>query len=195
MTRLNTLRYPVIEVTGIDGAGKSTVVEYLSNRFGLCARKVRPFTQDALAHEKKISVLLGPETASAYRGALLATALLNELSDCAEPAIFDRYVESARMWWSVKKLQPLPASVLAGLPEPDLVILLDIPVEVGLSRRSSTTEPNIQSERDFMVACRDYLQNRASSQPNWITVTATNPLEQVLLRAADLTESMLRGCA
>lgn len=195
MTRLNTLRYPVIEVTGIDGAGKSTVVEYLCKRFGLTARKVRPFTQDALTHERKISVLLGPETASAYRGTLLATSLLNELSDCAEPAIFDRYVESARMWWTVKKLQPLPVSVLAGLPEPDLVILLDIPVEVGLSRRLSTTEPDIQSERDFMAACRDYLRNRASNRPNWVTVTGTHPLEQVLLRASDLTDSMLRGYA
>jgi thymidylate kinase len=193
MTLPGCRRNPVIEVTGIDGAGKSSVVEYLSSQFGLSARKVRPFTQHALAHERNISVVLGPEAASAYRGTLLATALLNELADCAEPAVFDRYVESARMWWSVKKLQPLPAAVLVRLPEPDLVILLDIPVEVGLSRRLTTTEPDAESERNFMAACRDYLRNRASTHPNWVTVTATNSLEQVLQRTSALTHSMLRG--
>ena len=186
-------RNSVVEITGIDGSGKSSVVAFLAEEFSCTGRKVRPFSERTLKAEEAIISSFGDDAADSYRGCLLATALLEESAQLGEPAVFDRYVESARMWWTVKGIHPLPPSALACLPEPDLVIFLDVPVEVGLERRLGTTERDEASERAFLTDCRSYLRNRATGRSNWRTLPATDPLPQVLEAAARLASAVLRG--
>jgi thymidylate kinase len=175
---------PCIEVVGIDGAGKSTVVGHLANTLGWRSRKVRPFTPDAVTLDLRVSGRLGTAAADSYRACLLASALLAEAADLSEPTVYDRYVESARMWWAVKNVRPLPEPVLARLPGPTAVLFLDVPVDVGQSRRLSTTERSPAEETRFLDACRAYLRGRARSA-GWMTIDATAPLPDVLTQVAD----------
>jgi thymidylate kinase len=175
---------PCIEVVGIDGAGKSTVVRHLAGRLRWRERKVRPFTPDAVEQDRRVSGRFGTATGDSFRGCLLAAALLSEAADLTAPTVFDRYLESAWMWWTVKGVWPLSEPVLRTLPAPTAVLLLDAPVGVGLSRRVQTTERSPAAETRFLDACRDHLRDRAASS-GWTTVDAAAPLPDVLARVTE----------
>lgn len=170
---------PCIEVTGIDGAGKSTIVASISAGIGWRAKKVRPFDSAAVSQDRRIYAALGESASYDYRSCALGAALLREASDLTEPAVFDRYKESALMWWHVNATRPLGEGVLASLPPPCLVIYLETPVEVGLERRLTTTEHTDDHEQKFMLACAEYLSQRARVGANWVSVDATRPLAEV----------------
>jgi thymidylate kinase len=183
-------RATCIEVIGIDGAGKSTVVASLSQSMGWRAAKVRPFDDAAISKDRQIFETFGVEASNGFRSCALAAALLWEASQLTEPAVFDRYIESARMWWHVNDTSPLAPSVLAALPAPALVIFLDIPVDVGLSRRLATTAHTSEQEERFMKACAAYLCERAAGGSGWARVDATRPLPEVLETCAALARDV-----
>lgn len=175
---------PCIEVVGIDGAGKSTVVRHLAGQLRWRERKVRPFTPHAVEQDRRVSGRFGTATGDSFRGCLLAAALLSEAADLTAPTVFDRYLESARMWWAVKGVWPLSESVLQSLPAPTAVLLVDVPVSVGLDRRLLTTERSSMAETRFLEACQDHLRDRARS-PGWTTVDAVAPLADVLAQVTE----------
>lgn len=179
-----------IEVIGIDGAGKSSVVASLSHGMGWKAAKVRPFDAPAISKDRQIFEAFGMEASNGFRSCAIAGALLWEASQLTEPTVFDRYIESARMWWHVNGTSPLAPSVLAALPAPDLVIFLDIPVDVGLSRRLATTAHTREQELRFMKACAAYLSERAARSFGWARVDATRPLPEVLETCAALARDV-----
>lgn len=171
---------PFIEVTGIDGAGKSTLVSHLATVWNLKPRKVRPFTEQAVLDDGRVAGQLGQRAAESFRACLLAAELLRTAATLDEPTVFDRYVESARMWWTVKHVQPLPEQVLRVIPPPDLVVFVEVPVEIGIARRVGTSERSLEAEREFLTQCRDYLRERAARSASWITIDGTAPLADVL---------------
>lgn len=175
---------PCIEVVGIDGAGKSTVVRHLAGRLRWRERKVRPFTPDAVGQDRRVSGRFGTSTGDSFRGCLLAAALLREAADLTAPTVYDRYLESARMWWAVKGVRPLSEPVLRSLPAPTAVLLVDVPISVGLSRRSQTTERSSTAEMQFLEACQGHLRDRAGSS-GWTTVDAVAPLSDVLAQVTE----------
>ncbi len=70
-----------------------------------------------------------------------------------------------------------------GAPEPDIVFLLDVPVEVALSRLHGRHEDrNLQFElRDRLEAVRAaYLEMAAEDSAKFVVVDATRPLEEVV---------------
>jgi thymidylate kinase len=180
-----------IEVTGIDGAGKSTVVGHLGRHLGWSTRKVRPFDAAAVERDRQVHAALGTRAADAFRGCLLAGALLHEAARLDRPVVFDRYVESARMWWAVKHVEPLPAAVVDALPPPALVLYVDVPVEVGLARRLDSTERDAAAEREFLTACRSYLRDRAAVAPGWVVVDGTASPAAVARAAETAVGSLL----
>lgn len=184
--RIDHLR---VEVTGIDGAGKSTLVASLGRLFGLPTRKVRPFTPQVLATEAQIRSILGREVAEAYRSVALGAALLDEASSIPDCVILDRYVESARMWWGVRGQVSLPESVLAALPQPDLILLLSVSPEVGLSRRLSTSEHSMEEEERFIKGAAEFLEQRFASSSNWVRINAEAPESEVLRIASDVLQA------
>lgn len=185
-----------VEVTGIDGAGKTTLVTSLGKLFGLTIRKVRPFTPKVLAAESRIRSTLGREAAEAYRSVALGAALLEEASAIPDYAIFDRYVESARQWWVARRQAGLPERVLAALPQPDLILFLSVSPEVGLSRRLSTSEHSMKEEEQFLKRAAEYLEQRSTTSSKWIYINGEASESEVLRIASDAllaTVSRLSG--
>jgi thymidylate kinase len=165
----------------------------LAERLGWTATKVRPFEPATLERDAAIRSVLGPCASDAYRGNALAMALLDEAAAMSTHTVFDRYVESARMWWSVKQVPPLDESVLSRLPQPLLVIFLDVPIEVGLSRRRGTSEYNSAEERWFLEQCSSYLRRRAAGNDLWVVIDSTQDLPTVLDQAQGHARDALRG--
>ncbi|HZB32342.1 MAG TPA: hypothetical protein VE465_19440 [Streptosporangiaceae bacterium] len=193
MIASNDLRCRCIEVTGIDGSGKTSISRMLAERLGWSATKVRPFEQATLDRDATIRSVLGRCASDAYRGSALAMALLHEAAAMSTHTVFDRYVESARMWWSVKQVPPLNESVLSALPQPLLVVFLDVPIEVGLARRRGTSEYSSAEERWFLEQCSSYLRRRAADEKTWVVIDATRDLPAVLKQALGHARDAMRG--
>jgi thymidylate kinase len=173
----------IVEVVGIDGAGKSTVVTALAARLGATARKVSPYPSAFQATVKRVERTLGATEATALRGCAVACALIHE---AAEPRqglqIFDRYVEAARMFFGVQGIRPVPDALLDRLPKPGLVILLDLDVELAMTRRLRPSHPDLSAERSYLRACTEYLRQAAASR-QWLIIDASQPLDRVLADA------------
>src|SRR6266496_1537258 len=100
---------PVVEVAGVDGAGKTSVVQAVAGRLGWDARKFNPFSAEFHEGLDRIRARLGQRHVDAARSMALGLCVLQEVSRVLRPAVYDRHVESALMWWSVMDLCPLPA--------------------------------------------------------------------------------------
>ncbi|HWL37528.1 MAG TPA: hypothetical protein VNQ77_15190 [Frankiaceae bacterium] len=169
----------LVEVTGIDGAGKSTVVAELARALGWSARKVQPFSPEVMARVDAARTAFGERGADVARSLALGSELLRHADAGVPPAVYDRYVESAKMWWHVKDLYPLPDDVVARLPAPSLVLLLDVDPETALARRLTTTEVSSEAETTFIEACTRYLRAAAVAH-DWVVVDAARPLDEVV---------------
>lgn len=175
--------FTCIEVTGIDGAGKSTVSQMIADDLGWRAAKVRPFDRDTVQKDVAIRKEFGKEASDSYRGCCLSKALLEAASSITTDTVFDRYIESARMWWQVKDVPPVDDDVLLRLPQPLLVIHLEIPVDVGLARRKGTSEHSSTEEISFLKRCSAYLNHCARREESWVVVDGTRPLADVVAQA------------
>lgn len=176
----------LVEVTGIDGAGKSTVVAALAAHLGWAARKVQPFTPEVMARVAEARAAFGERGADVVRSLALGGELLRHTDGAMAPAVYDRYVESARMWWHVKALQAVPEDVLAMLPAPSLVIFLDVDPGIALARRLGTTEVTRAAEVAFVEGCARYLRG-AADRNGWVVLDASRPLTEVVAAALEST--------
>jgi thymidylate kinase len=172
---------PIIEILGIDGAGKSTLVREASIRFGATARKVAPFSPDLHNAAIAAGAALGSHIKDAMRGWALASALVVEASRPTPGlSIFDRYIESAKMFLAVHDLPELPTKVLGSLPPPDLVVLLDLDLSIALSRRAPPAAGSrSDAELPFLHACQRYLRSTAKTS-GWLTLDAQCPVRELL---------------
>lgn len=170
----------LIEVVGIDGAGKSTVVGQVCRRLAATPRKVAPYSAEFHDLARSVGRLLGSRAEAGLRGCAVASALIAEARLPRSPIdVFDRYLEGARMFFAVHHLAPLPDDVLAALPAPDLVVLLDLPVELALSRRARPSCPDLDAERAYLHACADHLR-AAGARHGWHVIDARRPLDEVV---------------
>src|ERR1700730_15265645 len=148
----------IVEVAGIDGAGKSTVTRLLAERCGLTRARVAPFDEVFWEEALAIERALGVRSVEVLKSSAIVRALFREASATSTGhRVFDRYLESALMYWAVKGLQPVPAETLNAIPAPDHVVLLDVPVELALERRARPSEADIDLERRYLESCRCHL--------------------------------------
>jgi thymidylate kinase len=183
----------IIEVVGIDGAGKSTLVDGLARRLAAVARKTNAFPGETHRRAAAVGEALGSRAEAAFRASAIAAALLREAA-AARPdtVVYDRYLEGALMYFAVKECWPLPDDVLARLPRPDVVLLVDLPVQTGLARRLRPAEGGGGRERSYMQACADYLRRRAATA-GWVVLDGQEPRDRVLDRAVRAVTRLAGG--
>lgn len=100
--------------------------------------------------------------------------------------ICDRYTDSTMVYQGYGRgldldvIQAINTMVTQGL-FPDLVILLDLPVEIGLARKRSARKDRFESEElAFHHRVREgYLKMAAADPQRWLVVDATLPKKKV----------------
>ena len=192
----------MLTLEGPDGSGKSTQARILTERLeheGFDAVLTREPGGTALGEEVRQIVLHSVELRPApTTDALLFNAARAQLvTEVVAPAlargsvvVCDRYADSTLAYQGygsgepINELQVLGRYATGGL-EPDLTILFDLPVEVGLGRKA--TEMNrFETEVDlaFHQRVRDgFLEIAAASPDRFIVMDATRAPEDL---AADV---------
>jgi dTMP kinase len=175
-----------ITLEGIEGAGKSTVAqlasEWLAAR-GITARVTREPGGTPLAERvRKIVLEKGPESVSPRAETLLMFAarsihvenLIRPALERGEWVICDRFTDATRAYQGYGRgmdlawIEQLAAAVHGDL-QPDCTLLLDLPVEVGLSRargRSGMAADRFEAERsEFFERVRQGYLALAAREP------------------------------
>ncbi|TLD71104.1 dTMP kinase [Phragmitibacter flavus] len=182
----------LVAVEGIDGAGKTTVAATLAQWCGerglLCALSKEP---TSLSWGMKLRE-------SAASGRLTLDEELDlfhkDREEHAETSIQPALDEDAimildRYYWSTAAYQGARGASIAevlkfnegSFPVPDLVLLLDLPVEVGQNRiRVRGDQPNEFEEVEAQQRCREiFLQLPKLSEAKHVTVDASKPWREV----------------
>ncbi len=172
-----------ITLDGIDGAGKSTNLAVMQNWF---ERRRLPalFTREpggTPLGEALRGILLNPATRAGLRSETLMmfAARCQHIEEVIAPAlargvhvISDRFTDATFAYQGggrgvpVADIAILEHWVQGGL-QPDLTILLDVPLEVSMARIAETREKDRfeQETADFFTRVRDAYLQRAAAAP------------------------------
>lgn len=195
-----------ITVEGSEGAGKSTQLQTIADWLG--AQRI-PFIQTRepggtpLAEAIRELVLAPRDEPVAPMTELLLmfAARQQHLQEKILPALAagtwvlcDRFVDSSYAYQGAGRgldrafITVLEAQVV-GLNQPDLTLLLDVPVDVGLARADArgALDRFEQQQRTFHEKLREEFLWRASREPQRIRViNAGQPLAQVSQEVQDI---------
>ena len=188
-----------ITVEGGEGVGKSTniaVVESWLQEQGIAYRRTREPGGTPLAEELRQLLLAPRDEAMAPMAELLLVfaARAQHIAAVIEPAlaagqwvICDRFTDATYAYqgggrelsqaW-IARLEDL----VQGSLRPDLTLLLDAPLEVGLSRAGERGELDRfeQEQRVFFERVRNCYLERAAAEPDRFRLVDTNrPLELI----------------
>lgn len=193
-----------ITVEGPDGSGKTHVAaavrDELASR-GIAARLTREPGGTAVGDRVRAILLEHapdePPLAPRADALLFAAARAQHVAEVIEPALArGEIVLCARYADSTLAYQGyglgLPLDDLRALQEfatggrwPDLTVLLDIPVEVGLARKQDDEQTRFEAAFDIAYhrRVRDGFLALAAAEPaRWVVVDATAPVETVVER-------------
>ncbi|MEE4295437.1 MAG: dTMP kinase [Wenzhouxiangella sp.] len=189
-----------ITLEGGEGAGKTTAAEqvtrWLEGRGRKVVRTREPGGTEAA--EKVRHILLDPETGDLdpmTELLLMFAARAENLARIVRPAIADgkdvlcdRFTDASRAYQGGgRRLGMQVVDRLAGVVHPDLTpdltLLLDVPVEIGMARvreRGDQADRFERSKADFLERVRAAYLARARMEPARIVVIdASQPLEIV----------------
>jgi dTMP kinase len=208
-----------VTLEGIEGAGKTTVaaalIALLEQR-GYAVQATREPGGTPLAEQLRgILLSRGSETISPVAETLLMFAARSvHIENRIRPAlargewiICDRYTDATRAYQGAGRsvdagwIEQLAKEVHAGV-EPDLTLLLDLPVVVGLERarqrrvaRGEMVMDRFESQaiEFFERVRRAYLQLAAAAPQRFVVIDATQPLEAVInVAQAALSDTLTR---
>ena len=194
------MRGRFITLEGPDGAGKSTQAKLLAaaiEQANVRAVLTREPGGTRIGEDIR-SVLLGPDSyamLASTEALLMSAARAQHVGEVVEPAlargdwvVSDRYVDSTLAYQgggrglSMEALRQVQAFATGNLV-PNLTFLLDLPIEVGLSRRlGSGGETNRLDEESlsFHRAVRERFLALAAAEPErWIVIDASQPAQFV----------------
>ena len=182
-TSANAKRGVFISLDGIDGAGKTTHLQAIQ---AWMTQQNLPFVMTrepggTPLGESLRALLLDPATliSNETECLLMFAARQQHLQDVIEPAlaqgthvISDRFTDATFAYqgggrglpW--QKITTLEQWVQAGL-QPDLTLLLDVPLEVSMGRIEKSREKDRfeQEQAEFFTRVRNAYQQRAQAEP------------------------------
>lgn len=185
-----TARFLVFE--GGEASGKSTQARRLADR--LDARLTREPGGTEIGEAIRAVVLDRHESPMSERteALLMAAARAQHVAEVVEPTlragrhvVSDRYIGSSLAYQGharglgVDAVAELSAWATGGLL-PDLVLLLDLPVEVARARRATATDRLEDEDPAFHARVRDGFLSIAARHPeSWVVIDADAPLDDV----------------
>jgi dTMP kinase len=202
-----------ISVEGIEGVGKSTNIDVVVRRIEAAGHKVlttrepggTPFAEDI----REILMNRNDEPIPEIAEVLLMFAARSfNVNNVIVPAleagtwvVCDRFTDSSRAYQSGGRGIPMEtidrvADWVHGDTWPDVTILLDAPVEVGMERAGKRSAPDRfeQERHDFFQRVREcYLQIAAREPDRFVVIDTTADIAAVRTDVANLIDELLRG--
>jgi len=184
-----------ITLEGPEGSGKSTQVRLLADTLRNRGYDVLLTAEpggDAVAQEIRAIVLHGKAEIVPEAELLLYLAaraqhvrhIINPALDEGKIVISDRYADSSFAYQGygrgidIESLRCLNDFATSGL-KPDLTILLDVPVELGLKRQQDRNRFEAESV-EFHQRVRNGFLKLAKQEPDrWVTIDASKEIEEV----------------
>ena len=200
-----------ISVEGIEGVGKSTNIDVLVDCIEKAGHKVlttrepggTPFAEDIRDILMNRSDEPIPEICEVL---LMFAARAFNVNNVILPAleagtwvVCDRFTDSTRAYQGGGRGLPMEtidrlAEWVHGDTWPDLTILLDSPVDVGMARAGTRSAPDRfeQERHDFFQRVREcYLQIAAREPERFVVIDTTRSLEEVRTDISGIATQML----
>ncbi len=194
--KAGSARGKFITFEGIDGAGKSTHISYVSDLIrarGMALVSSREPGGTPLSEELR-EMLLHKKMHLETEALLAFAARREHIAQVIEPAlargdwvISDRFTDSSFAYQgggrglALSKLEALEQWVHPNL-QPDLTLLFDVPLEVARARLDATRELDKfeQEQADFFGAARDeYLRRAAQFPQRFHVIDSTRPIADI----------------
>jgi len=201
-----------ITLEGIEGAGKSTQLAEIGRVLSArgCPWLATREPGGAPVAERIRALLLDPEPRGLCADAellLLFAARAEHLAQTIMPAlaagtwvVCDRFIDASYAYQGggrglpTSRIAQLEDFVLAAAPRPDLTLLFDLPVALGLARAGRRARPDRIEREDhaFFARVRQTYLDRAVREPQRFRVLdASRPLAEVSAETRALVHAFL----
>ncbi len=190
----------LIVIEGIDGAGKTTIAKSLAEK--LNSHGIRSVYTYEPFNDLIVNILnrLGRRLGPVFEALMMAADRYYHVEEIIKPAlrdgltvISDRYVYSSIAYQGA---QGVPISWIKTInefaPRPDLAIYLDVPVELGIKRKKTSTTriPYLESSAEMLERARKIYMDLVKDG-ELILVDASLPINEVLNRVVELAEEVI----
>ncbi|WP_020652409.1 dTMP kinase [Massilia niastensis] len=203
-----TVRGKFITLEGIDGAGKSTHIGFVTDFLAARGKTVVSSREPGGTPlgEKLRELLLHEKMHLETEALLMFAARREHIAQLIAPqmalgnwVLSDRFTDASFAYQSGgrglarAKMEALEQWVHPGL-QPDLTLLFDVPLEVARERLDATrTLDKFEREQaDFFERCRNEYLRRAAEDPDRMAVIdSTRSIEATRARLAEVLEKLL----
>lgn len=189
------MRGKFITFEGIDGAGKSTHIEWVAERLRVRANVVTTREPGGTPLGEDLRQLLLHRKMHLETEALLMFAARREhIAEVIEPAlargdwvISDRFTDATFAYQgggrglALDRLAALEQWVQGGL-QPDLTLLFDVPLETASARLAGAREPDkfeAESRAFFERTRTEYLRRAAEAPQRFRVIDATRSIDEI----------------
>lgn len=203
-----------ITLEGGEGAGKTSAMDAIVDALTAQGRRVQRTREPGgtAAAERIRGLLLDPATGEldpltelllmfGARRENVVGSILPALAE-GKDVVCDRFTEASHAYQGGGRgLGPAPVEALSALVhpdlEPDLVLVFDVPVDVGLERirRAGEAPDRFEGDRkDFLERVRRTYLERASVHPDrFVVIDATQTPEQVRAAAVQAVTARIQA--
>lgn len=208
MSDSNTENGRFISFEGIDGAGKSTHISFVTELLAARGKRVVSSREPGGTPlgEKLRDMLLHEKMHLETEALLMFASRREHIAQVIEPALLrgdwvisDRFTDASFAYQGggrgldLGKMEALEQWVHPHL-QPDLTLLFDVPLDVARARLDATRtlDKFEQEQADFFSACRNEYLRRAAQFPARITVIdSTQPIPAIQSQIAAIIEKLL----